>query len=328
MKKLINNVKVTGVLVSKNVKETTYTSKSNGDEVEAIGGSLVLRTQDGSEHEVNIFANRYKKDADGNATSEESKLFKAYQTIADEYVDMEVSKETNSTPDVISIRDGEFSVNDYKNKDGDVKSYNKLSSKFQNRVEAKDLDTTPQVAKFEVEGIVESISDEVIKDVPTGNLIIKFNIIIQRADGFGKDAKYEADSLIPIKLTVKSDIASAFREAGYYEGCFAKFVGTPINKTVEETIVEKQAFGADNIKIVKTTEIGYIVESGSTPSTVYEHELTDDIIQQLISKRKKKLDDVKNGFVKTDSDTTPFAKTENESTSKPNPFAKSNPFAK
>lgn len=44
------------------------------------------------------------------------------------------------------------------------------------------------------------------------------NAIGQMADGFGKDAKYEADHLIPIRMTVDKSMATDFRNAGYYDG--------------------------------------------------------------------------------------------------------------
>ena len=56
MKELKNLVTITGKLVKNNIEEFTTNS---GDE--AIGGSLVLRTADDSEHEVNFFAFKFKR---------------------------------------------------------------------------------------------------------------------------------------------------------------------------------------------------------------------------------------------------------------------------
>ena len=73
MKELKNLVTVTGKLVKNNIEELT-TKKGE----EAIGGSLVLRTADDSEHEINFFAYKYKKDENKNFTSEESYFYKQY----------------------------------------------------------------------------------------------------------------------------------------------------------------------------------------------------------------------------------------------------------
>lgn len=93
------------------------------------------------------------------------------------------------------------------------------------------------------------------------------------ADGFGKDAKYEADHLIPIKMTVDKSMATDFRSAGYYDGCFTKFTGVVIN-TVEITEeVEKAAFGTDIVKKVKRNIRRNEIKSGVAVSTIYEHDL-------------------------------------------------------
>jgi hypothetical protein len=317
MKELINKVTITGTLVKNTLEE--FTTKKG---VEAIGGSLVLRTADNSEHEIKFFNNKYKKDENKQFTSEEAYFYKAYMEAKENLKDLENCHE-GEIADVISINDGTITINDYKGKDGEVKSYNEISGKFINKVENKDLETTPKIAKFEVEGIVESITDELVKSVPTGNLVVKLNAIKQRADGFGKDAKYEADSLIPIRLIVDKSMAAMFRQAGYYDGCYAKFVGVLINTTEIQEVVEKQAFGADNVSTVKTTVKKYEIKSGSAPSTFFEHELTQDVIDALISKRKTALAEVKAGIASSNDDKPPFE----TAPSKPAPQTTYNPFA-
>lgn len=317
MKELKNLVTVTGTLVKHTLDE--FTTKKG---VEAIGGSLVLRTSDNSEHEIKLYSNKYKKDENKQFTNEEGYFYKAYMDSKENFKDLEHCSD-GEIADVISITDGSIGINDYKGKDGEVKSYNEVSAKFINKVENKDLETTLKISKFEVEGIVESITDEIIKDVPTGNLVVKLNAIKQLANGFGKDATYEADSLIPIRLIVDKSMVKMFSSAGYYDGCYAKFVGSLINTTDIEEIVEKQAFGEDNVKIVKTTVRKYEIKSGSAPSTFFEHELTQEIVSALISKRKTALAEVKAGVASgTNNDKPPF---EGGTTSAPqttyNPFA-------
>lgn len=315
MKELKNLVTITGKLVKNNIEE--FTTKS-GDE--AIGGSLVLRTADDSEHEVNFFAFKFKKDENGKFTSEEGYFYKQYIDAMNNLKDIEHCSEGES-PDVISITDGTFITNDFKGNDGNVVSTNKISARFINKVEPKDYENTVLEAKFEVEGIIESILDEIVKDVPTGNLIIRMNAIGQKADGFGKDAKYEANSLIPIKMTVDKSMADAFKSAGYYDGCFTKLAGVVVNSVDIQEIVEKAAFGTDIKRKVKTPIRKNDVKSGIAASTIFEHELTQDIIDTLKSKRKAKLDEIKAGG--TNSQTAEGFK--KDTTSPPqtsyNPFA-------
>lgn len=316
MKELKNVVTVTGKLVKNNIEE--FQTKKGED---AIGGSLVLRTSDNSEHEINLFAYKYKKDERKNFTSEESYFYKQYSDAKDNLKDIEHCGE-GENPDVISITDGVFTANDFKGNDGKVVSTNRISARFINKVEPKDYDSTILEAKFEVEGLIESIKEEIVKEIPTGNLVVNMMAIRQTADGFGKDAVYTADSLIPIKMIVDKGMATPFRSAGYYDGSYAKFVGTVIN-SVEKTVqIEKAAFGADIEKEVKTYIRKNEIKSGTAPSTLFEHELTQEIVDALKAKRKATLAEVASGQTKQGED-LPFK----PDTSTPAPQTTYNPFA-
>nr|DAE28775.1 MAG TPA: hypothetical protein [virus sp. ctmTa7] len=315
MKELKNLVSIKGKLVKNTIEE--FTTKKGED---AIGGSLTLRTADDSEHEVNFFAFKYKKDENKNFTSEESYFYKKYID-AMNLKDIEHCAD-GEMPDIISIDDGMFIANDFKGSDGNVVSTNKISARFINRVEPKDYENTILDAKFEVEGIIESITDEVRNDISTGNLIIQMNAINQRADKFGKDANYEVDSLIPIRMTVDKSMANDFKSAGYYDGCFTKLTGVIVNNVEIEKVTEKAAFGPDIVKTVKRTIRKNDVKSGLAPSTIFEHELTQDIIDTLQAKRKAKLAEVKAG-----ESSSQIAEGFQKNTSTPAPQTTYNPFA-
>ena len=129
IKTTMNKVMITGKLV-KNGLEEKQTKKN----VEAIMGSLIVRTSDGSEHEISLFTNKYKKDDKGNFTNEESKLYTAYRTIIDEYRGMDELSEGES-PMVISITNGEFTDNVFKSNEGKLIESNKIRTTFVNRVD-------------------------------------------------------------------------------------------------------------------------------------------------------------------------------------------------
>lgn len=315
MKELKNLVTVTGKLVKNNIEEFEH------EGVQKIGGSLVLRTADDSEHEINFSTTKYKKDENKNFTSEESYFYKQYFDAMNNLRDIEHCSE-GENPDIISITDGSFSVNDFPGKDGNVVSTNKVYAKFINKVEPKDYDSSVLEAKFEVEGVIESISDEVTKNGSTGNLIIVMNAIRQNQKDFKDSNSYEVDSFIPIRMTVDKSMADAFRSAGYYEGGFAKFVGTVINTVNYEEVTEKAAFGRDIVKKVKKTVKKNLIKSGTAVSTVFEHELTQDIIDTLKSKRKTKLAEIKAG-----ESSSQTAEGFQKNTSTPVPQTTYNPFA-
>lgn len=316
MKELKNLVTVTGQLVKNGIEE--FTTKK-GDE--AVGGILVLRTSDGSEHEINFYSNKYKKDENKNFTSEENYFYKEYTKAINTLKDVEHCAE-GENPDIISITDGMFIDNDFK-LNGKVISNNKISARFINRIEPKDYDSTVLEAKFEVEGIIESIKDEISKDVPTGNLVVTLDAIGQTAVGFGKDAIYTADKFIPIKMIVDKKMANAFRSAGYYDGVYTKFVGSVINSVEIEIVTEKASFGPDIKNEVKTYVRKNDIKSGTAVSTIFEHELTQEVVDTLKSKRKAKLTEVASGTGSSSQVATGFSK----DTSTPAPQTTYNPFA-
>lgn len=317
MKELINKVTVTGKLVKNNIEE--FQTKKGED---AIGGNLILRTSDDSEHEIRFFAFKFKKDENKNFTSEESYFYQKYMGAKDNLKDIEHCSEGES-PDIISITDGMFTDNDFKGNDGNVVSKNAIYARFINKVEPKDYDSTVLEAKFEVEGIIEKIEDEIIKSVPTGNLVVTMNVIGQTADGFGKDAIYTADKLIPIKMIVDKSMATAFRQAGYYEGSFTKLLGTIVNSVDIIKQVEKAAFGTDIEKEVRSYIHKNDIKSGTAPSSIFENELTQEIVDTLKAKRKAKLAEIKAGVGKSSETANGFEK----NTSTPAPQTTYNPFA-
>lgn len=280
MRKLINDITVTGVLVLKDMEEAVVKGK------EAIRGKLIIRTADNSEHEVNIFS--YKFD-DNKA---ERFHYKGYKTVMDEYKDL---KDFPDSADIISANGASFGVEDYPNKkDGTLTTYNSIRGSFVNRIEPHKVSETKQEAVFDVEGIITGIEDEIYKDKVTGRVIVRMDAISQTSTNgkYGKDGIFEADSIIPMRLIVTDDMATAFKGTGYYEGCFTKFRGRLVNTSEVTTITEEQAFGDDVEREVKRTLRLNQITSGSKISTIYENELTDDIVTQLNNKRKLHISEV------------------------------------
>lgn len=287
MKELKNLVAVTGQLVK--IEFDDFVSKKTGDAM--FGGSLVLRTADGSEHEVRYVTGKYKKDDQKRQTSEESYFYKQYLDAKEKLKDIEHCSEGES-PDVVSITDGYFIDNDFKGKNGSMVSSNKINGRFINKIEPKDYDSTILEAKFELEGIIDSIQDEISKGELTGNLAVKFLAFSQIQEDYKDPNSYELDHLVPVELIVDKSMVDAFKAAGYYEGCFTKFVGRVINKAVLSTVREKAAFGTDIVKQVKSYTRKNEIKSGTDVSTIYEHGITQESLDALKAKRKAKLAEI------------------------------------
>ena len=300
IKQSINVVNIVGTLVKNGLE-----CKINAKGADYIGGSLVLRTDDGSEHQVDYYANKLTKEG------KESGLYKGLVTIMEQAVDLEHA-DTPEQVDVIKIGGAEFSVNDFKSpKDGTVATALKISAKFANRLSSQEREVTPKTATFEIAGIVHKLDQEMIKAEPTGNGLVLLNAI-------GYQGK-----IIPVKLIVKSDMVDAFGTAGFYEGGASKFNGKLINTATTEEIVESQTFGEDLVKTVTRTKKLNEIAGGSVLENIG---ISDEEYQACLSKRRLHLEEV--GNVVQAHPTAPFENSVNNTTS-PNPFAnKSNPFAK
>jgi hypothetical protein len=277
MEEMMNLVDLTGVLVKKVFEQREVNNKDAQGNIigtdMAISGSLLLRTSDKSEHEVNYFSKQHKKDGGENS------IFKALCTVSNEYKSLEHHP---NDADIVKIGAGNFRVNDYKAQDGEVKSYVQISANFANRLSVEEIEKTPQESKFELEGIIESIEPEAFKDVQTGNLRVILNVI-------GYD-----DTITPVKLTVMQDMAENFTSVGFFAGGVAKFVGRMINTREVETVVEKMAFGGDNVKEVTKTVSRLEVTGGTPKGSPIECDIKDDEYAQAKSKRKLKLQEIKN----------------------------------
>lgn len=311
MKKTINRVQITGELVKNTLKE--FTTK---DGVEAVSGEIILRTSDGSEHKIELYSNKYKKDANGQFTDEINYFYKLYTNAIENYKDLEHC-ESGEKPDVVKIEYGRFADNDFKGKNGDVVSSTKIKTNKFELISNREKDSCVKEATFAVEGIIESIENEVKKDEETGNLVIVLNAI-----GHAKrDDVWVADKLIPVKLIVPNHLVSAFNELGFYAGCYANFRGSITNKVETITKTKQQALGNDYTEVFTDTIVRYEIVSGDAPSTIFEKNLTQEIVDTLIAKRKQKLVEIKQGV----DDKSKSAFTPDKS--KPAPSSTYNPFA-
>lgn len=320
MKQTINKVRITGELVKNGLEE--FTTKKGK---EAIGGSLVLRTADGSEHEVDFYSDKFKEDGNGNALAEEKYFYKEYLKAMQELRDISKCSD-GQKPDIVSISDGTFTDNDFKGQNNQVVSSNKISARFINVIPSQEYETTVLEAKFEVDGIIAKLEDELEKDVPTGNKRVVINHIATRQIKKGDKYidEYEVDRIIPVRMTIKKELVEAFLGAGYYEGCYTKLSGVVVNTVETGFEIEEQAFGEPIKRPFKRTTRLNDVKSGSNVSTVYEHDLTDEIVNQLNAKRKQKLIEVENGVAPSSSSSPATANTTPASAPPViNPFAQS-----
>lgn len=286
MKRLNNRINITGIVV-----DCTFDIKENKNGDNCIAGDLIIRTDDGSEHTVSYYSNEFKRDS-----NEVNSFFSAYEKFK-ETVRTVKNCEDDETPDTVRISDGEFTINDYKNKEtGELVNFIKVNGRWLNErnvVKSRKAN----IATFDVTGIIDSIREEIKNDELTGDLIITMSIFKQKQNKDNKN-DFEVVELFPINLKVKQNIADAFKSV-YHEGVLASLQGELVNKTDTVEVTISHAFGGDETKIVTTTIRDYEVRTGDTPiEDVTQIEgLTPEVIEQLREKRNVKLREIKNGVV-------------------------------
>ena len=327
-KQTLNNVLLAGVLVDKDLKITEDLTGKTKEGVEynynAISGKIILRTNDGSEIEVNTYSKDKKSDGVG-----ENGIYKALCTVMDDYVslkdldsnysvaDEEKMKEYLGQVDYVKIGAGSFDVNDYKSKqDGTIKTINKIKANFFNKLSNQDKEYTKLESKFEIEGVIDKITDITKKDgTLTGDKQVILNIL-----------GYQG-TIIPVKLTLPQALVQPFMSMGYYEGVATTLWGKIINTKKEETITEQAGFGASNERVVTTTIRRYEITGGKPPVALETLQgWTQPDYQDALAKRKLKLDSLLVENNNSNGQTQP-------NTSQNNPFAQQgqantyNPFA-
>lgn len=302
-----NFVSVVGKLVSNSLEVKTITPKDGNGPYEAITGKIVVRTSDRSEIEVDAFAKRV------TSTGAESKLFAGLVTVANEHKSIEKVGEAEA--DVIRVSGATIAHTDYKSKkDGLVKTINNIKGQFFNRLEAKDLENTPQEAKFEVTGMITKIEDKLSKGVPTGDKLISLDVV-QAFEKEGQATKY---TLTPVKLTVDKSMANAFIGAGFMVGQPANLSGKIVNIETKTEQVVKRDFGEDEVRVFTNYEKKNLVTGGNIIKTQEDICFTTEVYNQLVAERNLKLASLQNGG----QGNNPFS----QGNANNNPFGQANPF--
>lgn len=312
-----NFVSVVGKLVSNSLEVKVITPKDGNAPYEAITGKIVVRTADKSEIEVDAFAKRL------TSTGAESKLFSGLVTVANEHKSVEKFGEEEA--DVIRVSGATLAHTDYKSKkDGLVKTINNVRGQFFKRLEAKDLENTPQEAKFELTGMITKIEDKLSKGVPTGDKLISLDVVEKFEGKEGKPDKY---TLTPVKLEVDKSMASAFIGAGFMVGQPANLSGKIINIETKTEKVIKRDFGEDEVRVFTNYEKKNLVTGGNVVRTQEDICFTTEVYNKLVADRNLKLASLQNGGGQGtvgQQNSNPFGQADT------NPFGgqpSSNPFA-
>lgn len=278
-----NNISLEGLLLEKDVHEGE-TQKN----VDYLSVDLTLEVAENEQHRVSMFATATKKDGTPN------KLYESLRTVADDYKAVGDEGVGREHADHVNINQAEFRMNDYVNKDGQVRSFPQINAVFANRVESREPNLH---AKFDVEVVVASVSEEIDRDTEeeTGRANVKGYIPLYG----GKVA--------PIEFVVTEDGAGYVLD-NYENGDTVTVWGTLINKREEHTTKVEGAFGGDKEKTTYTTVRENLITGGSEPydddsPKAYDTGLIKQALserevylEELIEKNKEKQSGAKKGF--------------------------------
>lgn len=316
MERIKNEIKVSGVLVKNNLKLNT-----NNSGVRYINGDLVLRTSDGGEHIINVFCDEITSKMENGTrtyTGNENPAFKGLETVL-AYQGLDQNPNGNL---ILTVNSGTYTINDYINKDNELKSIYKMSANYFSSNTNK-VDTNNLTCEISLNGIIQEIKEEIQNDIATGNYIIDF-LVINTKGGWKKGSTdAEVDSCFPVEFLLPKKLVEGFQQCGYYIGCYTNLIANVINiqKSEEKTI--KMAFGNDKIEKINTFKRYNEIVCGQAPQNPIEIGLDQDIIDALLSKRKARLDEIKKvGYLGNKNNNV--AKSTNNLEQKTNPFANAN----
>lgn len=309
-----NKVFIEGIVNEKRMEIKTIDGK------EAITGEIDIKTGDNSIHTVRVFSYKFTKPKDGQA-AKESSIFKALETVMNEYKTIAVDGE--EAADKVKISGASFGVNDYYGQDRELRSITQLSTNFINRL--KSTDAYNPRAEFEIEVYIEAIIDETDKEgVETGRLKIK-----------GLTGVY-GGKIIPLNFVVSDDGAVDYIRGNYNQGDTVKFFGEVINNTTRVEKIPEVAFGKANPKVFDIVTRELLI-TGGLPAYDDENpkKYSVDAIKKAKVERDNYLEDLKkkseNGTSSAPSAPSPNAggfntKSNKAAANKPNPVDDELPF--
>ena len=283
-----NSVEVVGVVKEQKLKEITYTK--DGQEVEAISGSLVIACGEFKTVEIRLMVNKLTKKGTVNKTYEKLQGF-----IQGDYLTMVDNIEEATR---VKIRgNGDFTPkleeNRFANKERtEVITAPSVSLGFGNITIDNTIPEEDFKAMVDVDVYIGSIEEEINNnDEETGRVIMQTYLPLYAKEGLDiMPLKVVAGVLPATETEDECDVAQAVRD--YISE------GDTVNMWIDinhERIVKKVAKGGGigRAKIEdSTTYINEFVMIGGEPIDDVEKQFDEDFIRKALQERKIRLDSV------------------------------------
>jgi len=231
-----NDVTIEGVL-----SENKLDYKTTAEGKDYISGDILVETSEGNIVPVNFFSFAVKKDGGPN------RIYNNLKNVVDNY--KSIAKHSRESADKIRITGATLEANEFYNAAGNLISTFRVRSNFINRVTG---DFAPK-ADFAVEVYVQSLTEEVKDDVPTGRYLIK-----------GVVPGYNGRVHL-LTFFVENPKAIEYVKQNYSVGDTVKLAGKLSNEIIEVNRTEEMEFGDDIITTFTRIKRELIADKGSKP---------------------------------------------------------------
>lgn len=274
MRQAENRVKIEGILSEIDIKPTTY--KKNGKDVEAIGGSIIVKVFQkisGEDKElmipVHMFAGKLTNAGKPNPA------FESIMRVANDFKSIAATGD-EETADRVRITNASIKMNEYYAADGHLVSFPRINASFVNKISKADC--KPE-ATFTTEFAVANAMDEMDRNgEPTGRY--KINALIPQYGGRVDVVPLFAESQGVI------DAVSTYWQVGDT----VKANGRLDFSSKTEVTYEEVDFGEPVEKIRTINKSDLIITGGSQEPLEGDFAFTKEELDAALAERKARLE--------------------------------------
>lgn len=274
-----NRIEIAGKLVEKVLEVKAFEGKNGNPDYNAMTGSLKLRTSNGSEFKVEVFAKEGTGIFEGLETCQ-----REYKSVAELIQQGATQEQAIAMADVISTSPKFNTGKPYKNGQGEAVTSTKISGSFFNRVAPDKIEATPLVAKFNVTGTISEIKDVLKDNAPTGDKWVMVDVV----EKYTKKDKPENPvyTLHSVRCFLGKEKVGMFMGAGFNVGRACNLAGEMVNIETKVEKVIARDFGDPEVKVFTTTERKNVITGGSTAKTQDDICYTEAVLSDLRAKRE------------------------------------------
>lgn len=278
LRQATNTVKVEGILSEIDIKPSTF--KKNGKDMEAIGGTIIVKVNQKINNEekelaipIHMFAAKLTNKMQPNPA------YASIEKVANEFVSIAAAGDENKA-DRVRITSGSIKMNEYYTQDGRLVSFPRIMASFVQKIRKEDCN--PE-ASFVAEFVVAEKVDEVDRNGElTGRLQVR-SILPQYGGKVDVVPMYAENENVINAISSYWNIEDTVKATGKLD--FS-------SKT--ETVVEEQDFGEPIEKIRTINKSDLIITGGSQTPLEGDFAFEKADIDEALADRKAKLEAQKN----------------------------------